>query len=172
MREFPVRYAPGDPVTETGWINVLDMPAGEMRCLLACGPFTLAPRDSQEIVLAYIVARGPEALSSVTKLRLASRKAQNAERKKIATFDVADGVYEIKDWVFVPSLGEHVWLTVQKGTDSGVRREMEITADTLEGGALLVHDRPYYFAVTAYAYNPSDFPRVLAWVIHENAFYA
>ncbi|RMF61831.1 MAG: hypothetical protein D6748_00760, partial [Calditrichaeota bacterium] len=56
----------GDPVAGTGWRD--DIPA-DKRILVNCGPFTLASGDTQEIVYAYVLARGSDALSSITELR-------------------------------------------------------------------------------------------------------
>jgi hypothetical protein len=45
---------PGDPVTAEGWI---DSNANDRRMMLSCGPFTMAPGDSQEVVAAIVVAQ-------------------------------------------------------------------------------------------------------------------
>jgi hypothetical protein len=63
----------GDPVTSTGW---LDTNAGDRRMMLSTGPFSMAPGDSQEIVVALIVGQGIDALSSVTDLKSKDRVAQ------------------------------------------------------------------------------------------------
>lgn len=81
--------------------------------------------------------------------------------KKIATFDIKDLVMDIRDYEFVGSLGEVVEHVVQKGTDSGAQRFITITSDALRGGIPLVNNRPYYFVVTAYGYNPMGVPKTL-----------
>jgi len=228
---YPVRYAPGDPVTNTGWLDKQDHPSGDRRQLLCCGPFTLAPGDSQEVVTACIIAQGTDNLTSITRLKQADKKAQTAydidfslppapvppmvkasglDRKiyltwdgaaesyestdqvdvdengdptyytfqgyniyqletnqglgavkKIATFDVEDGVLDIRDFEFVGALGENVEHVVQKGSDSGIRRYFELKTDPLRGDAPLVNNRPYYFAITAYGYNSYGIPKIL-----------
>jgi len=75
---IPVLYAPDDPLAGTGWLDALDHPSGERRHIQSCGPFTMAPGDSQEVVIACIIAQGTDALDSVTELKKASRQAQTA----------------------------------------------------------------------------------------------
>ena len=81
--------------------------------------------------------------------------------KKIATFDVIDGVEKIRDDVFVMSIGQTANIFVQEGSDSGVKRFLRIDSDVLAGNAPLVQNRQYYFAVTAYGYNSYGIPKVL-----------
>ncbi|MCK6622068.1 MAG: T9SS type A sorting domain-containing protein [Calditrichaceae bacterium] len=56
----------GDPVTFSGW---LDNVPGDKRFLVNNGPFNVAPGDSQDIVFAYVVGRGTDALNSITVMR-------------------------------------------------------------------------------------------------------
>ncbi len=81
--------------------------------------------------------------------------------ERIATFDLIDGVTDIKDRVLHPAVGEYVDIRVQFGSDSGIRRSLLIEADELGGDIPLKINRAYYFAVTAYGYNPYGFPRTL-----------
>jgi hypothetical protein len=46
----------GDPVAGTGWLDGIQLPPGDRRQGSASGPFTLAPGDTQEVVVAEIVA--------------------------------------------------------------------------------------------------------------------
>jgi hypothetical protein len=59
----------GDPVTGTGWIDGNPAPAADRRMHMSSGPFTMAPGDTQEIVVACLVSRGADYLSSVASLR-------------------------------------------------------------------------------------------------------
>ncbi len=59
-------YAPGDPVTGIGW---LDQNPSDRRFIVAAGPFTMAPGDSQEVVFAFVVGQGSDRLQSITVLR-------------------------------------------------------------------------------------------------------
>lgn len=81
--------------------------------------------------------------------------------KRLATYDLVDGIEEIFDVVFDPTRGENVTIRVRFGSDSGIRRSFFIDNDALGGGIPLKTNRAYYFAVTAYGYNPYGIPRTL-----------
>lgn len=59
----------GNPVTNAGWIDGIINPPGDRRTLLSCGPFTMAPGDTQEVVYAILAAQGIDRLQSVRKLQ-------------------------------------------------------------------------------------------------------
>ena len=62
----------GDPVTGQGWIDGIQLPPADRRCGSASGPFTMAPGDTQEVVIAVIVAgahSGSDYLSAITELK-------------------------------------------------------------------------------------------------------
>ena len=82
-------------------------------------------------------------------------------RKRIATYDLVDGVVEVYDDVFDPVLGETIYRRVQFGSDSGIKRSIEIDNDGLNAGIPLKTNRAYYFAVTSYGYNPYGIPKTL-----------
>ncbi|MHB1049132.1 MAG: T9SS type A sorting domain-containing protein [Bacteroidota bacterium] len=67
-QQTPFVFA-GDPVTGTGWILSKTATAQDIRGLLGSGPFTLAQNDTQEVVIAYVIARGADRLASITLLR-------------------------------------------------------------------------------------------------------
>ncbi len=73
--------------------------------------------------------------------------------KRLATFDVADGVYSIADEIFSEQYGTILTVPVQQGNDLGLQRYFDITKDYIADKPL-VNGRPYYFAVTAYNYTP------------------
>jgi hypothetical protein len=58
----------GDPLTEEGWIDSVQFRAGDRRFGFASGPFNMAVGDTQEIVIAEIVAIGVDRLHSLKKL--------------------------------------------------------------------------------------------------------
>lgn len=58
--------ATGDPVTGTG---DLDTNPADRRMMLSSGPFTMAPGDTQVVVVAVISAQGSDRLSSITLLK-------------------------------------------------------------------------------------------------------
>jgi len=279
-----------DPNDNTGsgdgvWVDSDDHASGDRRFLMNAGPFTLADGDSQEVVFGMLIARGSDALSSVTALKEADKLAQlaydiqfalpesptapnveitsyadyvllnwddgenlvesyvavdvidklpvpvsfdttyatgwfesstdlsdpivldslfqtddstyiynvqyvenvdtafagqNTEFtfqgyniyqvetasgqgavKRIATYDLVDGITEIFDDVFDPSFGETINRRVQFGSDSGIKRSIMIDQDALNAGIPLKTNRVYYYAVTAYGYNQYGIPRTL-----------
>jgi hypothetical protein len=68
----------GDPITKTGWLDGQVRGPGDRRFLMTAGPFTLAAGDSQEVVVATIVGRGSDRLSSVQVLKYFDKYAQLA----------------------------------------------------------------------------------------------
>jgi hypothetical protein len=213
----------GDPVTRKGWIDGQVLPAGDRRLGLASGPFTMAPGDSQEVVVAEIAAGaivGVDRLSAIGLLKFYDQQAQLAydnffnlptpppapkvvattfnkeillnwgedytavnatenfnakgytfqgynvyqvpsksatisQALRVATFDVVDGVGKIKDYEFDASKGDVLLTDVQFGNDVGVKRFLDIKIDDQGGGGSLINGKKYYYAVTAYSYNPS-----------------
>ena len=65
----------GDPVAGTGWVDVSSL---DQRFLMSSGPFDMASGQTQDIVLAILVARGTDRLTSVTLLKQASDQVQAA----------------------------------------------------------------------------------------------
>ena len=213
----------GDPVKRTGWLDGAQLPAGDRRQGSASGPFNMAPGDTQEVVVAEIVAGaipGVDRLSAIELLKFYDQQAQVAydaffnlpvappapvvtvtpldkeivldwskdetkflatensnskgykfqgyniyqlptafsavsEGFRVATYDMVDGIGKINDLVFDSKTGSVVTLPVQFGNDNGVKRFISITNDLVRGGVPLVNGVRYYYAVTAYSYNPS-----------------
>jgi len=85
--------------------------------------------------------------------QLPSASAQVTEGVRIATYDVPDGIGKISDLVFDPTTGSVVTIPVQFGNDTGLKRFIRITQDAINQRPL-VNGTRYYFAVTAYSYNP------------------
>ena len=73
---------------------------------------------------------------------------------KVATFDLENGVTEILGNVFVPEYGTQVSIPVQNGLDVGIKRFFVAEQDYTTGKPLYAGSE-YYFAVTAYNYNPA-----------------
>ncbi len=71
----------GDPVTQTGFIDGQGQPysfaPGDRRLNVSTGPFTLAPGDTQEVVVALVAGLGADRLSSVAVMKFNDRFAQN-----------------------------------------------------------------------------------------------
>ena len=66
----PTRFLlSGDPMAGTGWVDGNPCPLSDRRMLMSSGPFTMAPGDTQEVVVACIASRGASNLSSVSALK-------------------------------------------------------------------------------------------------------
>ncbi len=65
----------GDPVTGRGWLDGKRFRMGDRRTVMGCGPFTMAPGDTQEVVFADIVAQGPTTARDILALRDAADAA-------------------------------------------------------------------------------------------------
>jgi hypothetical protein len=70
-------YATGDPVLGTGWLDGVTILPSDRRCMISMGPFTFAPGDTQEIVVAHCVAQASDRISSV---RVLKESAQDIRR--------------------------------------------------------------------------------------------
>ncbi|MGE5430957.1 MAG: T9SS type A sorting domain-containing protein [Syntrophomonadaceae bacterium] len=72
----------GDPVKATGYLDGELFPKGDRRIGMVSGPFTMAPSDTQEIVIAEICAGGPGTglnnLKAVETLKSYDKVAQQA----------------------------------------------------------------------------------------------
>ncbi len=71
----------GDPVAGTGWLDGQQYPSGDRRMGLSAGPFTMAPGDTQEVVVAEICAGaipGVDRLTAVNLLKYFDKAAQLA----------------------------------------------------------------------------------------------
>ncbi|MBN1894306.1 T9SS type A sorting domain-containing protein [bacterium] len=80
--------------------------------------------------------------------------------KRVDTIDKINGITTIWDFGFNESAGTLLEMPVQFGSDKGLSYEYQITKDYLTN-APLVNGKEYYFAVTAYAYNPQEAPKIL-----------
>jgi hypothetical protein len=78
----------GDPVTHTGWTPDKSgfLNGGDMRSVFSSGPFTMPKGDTQEVVIAFSIARGADNLASITKLRNYSDTIRNAFKQHFAPF--------------------------------------------------------------------------------------
>ena len=82
-------------------------------------------------------------------------------KKRLATYDIVNGVTEIYDTVFDAGLGENINIRTQFGSDSGLSHFESITTDGLNGNSKLITNRSYYYSVTAYGYNADGIPKTL-----------
>jgi hypothetical protein len=69
----------GDPLSGKGWLDGTNgLVMGDRRMALVAGPFTLADRDTQELVVATLVGLGGDRLSSVAVIKYYSDLGQSA----------------------------------------------------------------------------------------------
>ncbi|MFN2128796.1 MAG: hypothetical protein ACK2TU_13135, partial [Anaerolineales bacterium] len=67
----PTTYAlNGDPIAGTGWLDGIQLPPGDRRQGSASGPFTLAPGDTQEVVVAEICAGALPNVNNISAIGL------------------------------------------------------------------------------------------------------
>lgn len=75
--KFPLS---GDPVKRTGFIDGLgttfSLAPGDRRIVLNSGPFTLAPGDTQEVVMGTVAGIGSDRLSSIAVMKFNDRFVQ------------------------------------------------------------------------------------------------
>ena len=81
--------------------------------------------------------------------------------KRLATYDLVNGITEIYDDVFNAELGETINIRTQFGSDSGLEHYHSITGDGLDNNSKLITNREYYFTVTAYGHNAWGIPKTL-----------
>ncbi len=74
--------------------------------------------------------------------------------KLLATFDRIDQIKTIQDTTFSIPLGTDIVTPTEYGTDNGIQHSLTINQDAFTGNPI-INDRDYYFAVTAYSYNPT-----------------
>jgi hypothetical protein len=65
----------GDPVQGTGW---LDSDGDDRRFIMASGPFTMEPGDTQQVAVAIVAARGWNRITAVKLMKELDRAAQAA----------------------------------------------------------------------------------------------
>ena len=72
--DLPTHFCvPGDPVSGTGWYEGDGWPVGpspaDRRFSLTSGPFNMAPNDTQEVVIAFLMKKGTDNINSVAVLK-------------------------------------------------------------------------------------------------------
>jgi len=208
----------GDPITKQGWIDGIDIQAGDRRIVNVSGPFHLNLHDTAEVVVAEVGGMGADNISSVAVLKYnstyahfaynnlfklpapppgpqvkltnlsnevilnwagneqavtATETSDNAGFKfegynvyqlpspsasikdgvRIATYDVVDNVTVIVAPEFDAQAGVLVDKPVEFGSDNGIKRFIDLKTDYINQRPL-VNGQSYYYAVTAYSYNP------------------
>jgi len=78
----------GDPETDIGWLS-----ENSRHEFGSSGPFTMAPGDTQEVVMGILVSRGTSNTNSVTTLKNDTRALLGAYRDSLYTFFVPADPY-------------------------------------------------------------------------------
>jgi hypothetical protein len=86
--------------------------------------------------------------------QLPTPSATKDQARLLATFDVINGYGIIFDLEFDITTGTVLTKPVQFGNDFGIQRFFNIKTDAFNSGLPLNNGSRYYFAITAYAYNP------------------
>jgi hypothetical protein len=219
LSQFPLS---GDPVARTGFIDGLgqaySLAPGDRRIVLNSGPFTMAPGDTQEVVIGTVAGLGSDRLSSVAVMKFNDRFVQNtydaifqvprapqgpsvkvaeldgeiilewgtnlsalrdtedrinepggyvfegynvyqlpsrgaslSDGRRIATYDLETDPTVILDEQFDARSGQILFLPVQFGTNSGIKRFYKFDRDYIRDIDKLYNGQEYYLAVTAYS---------------------
>jgi hypothetical protein len=90
----PVFMYSGDPVTDVGWINIID---SDWRMIISTGPFQLEVGKPVDIIISYSVGRGTDALNSITETKSIYQYAKSIYE---SNFDIETGVDEEVDKSF------------------------------------------------------------------------
>ena len=85
--------------------------------------------------------------------QLPSATAPISSAKKLATYDLVSDPATVSQEEFDEASGQILVKPVQLGKNSGITRYMYLTRDELRNKPL-VNGQPFYYAVTAYNYNP------------------
>ena len=89
VTSLPTTFAlSGDPVTGTGWIDGIQLSAGDRRLGLSTGPFQMAPGDTQMVVVAEIAGGAETGISHLNAITLVKQYSQLAQEFYDAAFPV------------------------------------------------------------------------------------
>jgi hypothetical protein len=115
--------------------------------------------SSEKIIIPNKLSTGTYRFQgyNVYQIRPGTTGSTEDERELIATFDIQDGITDIEDSIYVERYGTYVYTVVQPGFDNGISRYIVIDRDVLNND-FLINGTEYYFAVTAYYYDPLGGP--------------
>ncbi len=111
--------------------------------------------DQQRIKETENEKHGAYSFEGYTVYQLPSAKSKLTDDgvKRLATFDRIDGVKDIYGWMYSPRFHHPIYAPLQYGTDSGIRHFFVVNWDSINNRPFY-RGSTYYFAVTAYNYNP------------------
>ncbi len=114
----------GDPSTGSGW---LDANPGDRRLVMASGPFKLMPGDTQEILVAFVIAQGTSNTNSVTLLKANDLKVKSfIDGQPVASIEAVNSIYPLdsvvnfhgSSAVYSGSITGTQWFVAQKPNSS------------------------------------------------------
>jgi len=85
-------YFYGDPVARTGWIDGVTIAPGDRVQGLASGPFTFAPNDTQEVVVAEIFAGSVQGVTNLQAVSLLKKYDKIIHNYYNVFFDIPSAV--------------------------------------------------------------------------------
>ncbi|MBM2845863.1 MAG: hypothetical protein HW407_1175, partial [Bacteroidetes bacterium] len=157
---FDLPKAPPAPIVNTDPVTGNISPALDKQLVLDWGSKQAAVRATEDFDRKGYKFEGYnvyQIASPSTSIPLSGDKREvdgRTDVKLLATFDKnGNAIRTIFDDVFDVGLGIIVRVVKQRGTDNGIVRELVVNRDAIRQ-APLVNGQRYYFAVTAYGYNP------------------
>lgn len=119
--------------------------------------------DAAKVAATEDYSKGGFSFEGYNVYQLPSATATIDQARRIATYDIVNGVLKIEDLAFDATAGVVATKVVAFGSDSGVKRSISITTDAFKSGLPLYNGSRYFFAITSYGYNPDPnaVPRVL-----------
>ncbi len=165
----------GDPITESGWtMQRHGMTPLDVRGVISTGPVTIAPGERQEIIGAYIIARGKDRLHSIAELRALASTVRNVYASNFSV-PVSEATTAIED-----ESAATVTITAAEGDVKGNSTKIYLyggdnlplekhfladdgtNGDTVAGDgiytvklSLPTSNNPYYYDLTTYTPNYS-----------------
>ncbi len=147
-----------DKTTQAAYNNLFDLPKPP-----PAPPFTVVELDKGIILEWEKDSAGVAATENSSSknfvfegynvYQLPSATSPLSNAKKLATYDLVTDPSTISQEDFDEASGQVLLKPVQLGKNSGITRYMYITKDFIKNKPL-VNGQQYYFAVTAYNYNP------------------
>ena len=111
--------------------------------------------ETENSVVTGIAGHGEFRFQGYNIYQLPTKSATKEEAVRVGTFDVVDGIKVILDAEVDPTSGVTLMLPQQYGGDYGIIRSFNVEKDYINNSQL-ENGTSYFFAVTAYSYNPDS----------------